>query len=299
MMPPQGSVLGPLLFLIYINDLPTRVSSSISLFADDCVIYKEILNDSDIAALQTNINNVTQWCNDWLMELNISKCKSMCVSRQINICPCYSINNSTLLPVSSYKYLGVHISNDLSWNIHVDYVTKNANQLLGYIKRNFFLAPLSLKLLIYKTLIRPKLEYAASIWNPGITLASAVESIQNRSARFILSNYHRTASTTLMKASLSLPTLSLRRKISRLCLFHKIYHSNPTLRQALFSEPFYVSSRTDHQLKVGIPHCSTSTFNASFLPQTSIDWNRLPAAIVTITASDKFKIAITNLLHDV
>uniref|UniRef100_A0A0K8R7J1 Putative endonuclease/reverse transcript n=1 Tax=Ixodes ricinus TaxID=34613 RepID=A0A0K8R7J1_IXORI len=72
-----------------------------------CVIYKDTFNDSDISALQTDINIITQWCNDWLMELNIS--------RQINICPSYSLNNSTLLPVSSYEYVGVHISKDLSW----------------------------------------------------------------------------------------------------------------------------------------------------------------------------------------
>lgn len=232
------------------------------------------------------------------MELNITKCTSMRVSRHNNTCPSYSINNSTLVSVSSYKYLGIHITNDLSWNIHVQYVTNNANRLLGYLKRNFSLAPLSLKLLLYKTLVRPKLEYAASIWSPGITLASAVESIQNRSARFILSNYHRTASVTSMKSSLSLPDLSLRRKISRLCLFHKIYYSNPALRQALFLEPSYISSRVDHDLKVGIPHCSTSTFNASFLPQTSIDWNRLPAHIVSITNTVYFKNAITNFLTD-
>lgn len=291
---PQGSVLGPLLFLIYINDLPMHVSSSISLYADDCVIYKEIINDSDISVLQTDINNVTQWCSEWHMELNTSKCRSMRVSRHNNTCPSYNIINSPLLSVTSYKYLGVHLTNDLSWNLHVEYVTNSANRLLGYLKRNLSLTPVSLKLLIYKTLVRTKLEYAASIWDPGITLSSAVESIQNRSARFILSNYHRTSSVTSMKASLSLPNLSLRRKISRLCLFQKIFHSNPTLRQTLFLEPSYISLRTNHHLKVGVPQCNTSSFNASFLPQTSIDWNRLPAPIVSITDATDFKIAITK-----
>lgn len=124
------------------------------------------------------------------MELNTFKCRSMRVSRQNNTCPSYCINNSTLLSVSTYKYLGVHITNDLSWNIHVEYITNNANRLLGYLRRNFSLAPVSLKLLLYKTLVRTKLEYAGSIWNPGVFLASSIEFIQNRSAHFILSNYH-------------------------------------------------------------------------------------------------------------
>lgn len=223
----------------------------------------------------------------------------MRVSRQNNTCPSYCINNSTLLSVSTYKYLGVHITNDLSWNIHVDYITNNANRLLGYLRRNFSLAPVSLKLLLYKTLVRTKLEYAGSIWNPGVSLASSIESIQNRSARFILSNYHRTASVTSMKASLHLPNLSFRRKIARLCLFHKMYHSNPALRASLISEPSYISPRTDHPLKVGIPYCITSTFYASFLPLTSVDWNRLPASVVSLTDAADFKTAITDVLNNV
>lgn len=152
-------------------------------------------------------------------------------------------------------------------------------------------------MLIFKTLIAPKREYTTSIWNHGINNTSAVESIQNPSAGFIPSNYHRTANTPLMKACLPLTILFLCQKLSRQCFFHKIYHCNPTFRQALFSESFYIS-HTDHQLKVEIPHCSTSTLNASLLPQTPIDWKRLFAAIATITVSNNFKIAITNLLND-
>lgn len=71
---PQGSVLGPLLFLISNNDLPQSVSSSISLFADDCVVYREIASDLDISILQSDINSISNWCDSWLMELNMSRC---------------------------------------------------------------------------------------------------------------------------------------------------------------------------------------------------------------------------------
>lgn len=169
--------------------------------------------------------------------------------------------------------------------------------MLGYVKRNFSLAPVALKLTLYKTLIRPRLEYAASVWDPGqVTLITALEAIQNRSARFILSNYHNTASVTAMKATLSLPPLALRRSISRLSLFHKIYFHNSILRDKLISRPFYVSSRNDHNHKVGIPISNTTTFHSSFVPRTSREWNHLPGTIATITDSDLFKTAITNLL---
>lgn len=107
---PQGSVLGPLLFLIYINDLPNNISSNIKLFADDCVIYREIKNPADHLTLQFDLDNVSSWCNTWLMNLNTSKCKIMRVSRRTcDISSDYLLNNSSLSKVTSYKYLGVTI----------------------------------------------------------------------------------------------------------------------------------------------------------------------------------------------
>lgn len=293
---PQGSVLGPLLFLIYINDLPTNISSSISLFADDCVIYREIASDCDVSALQSDSNRVLQWCDRWKMKLNINKCKSMRISRLNTQTFCYSINNVPLEDVSTYKYLGVHISSTLSWKTHINYVINNANRTLGYLRRNFNQATSSLKLLLYKTLVRPKLEYAASVWDPNTaSLCNELESIQNRASRFILSNYHRTSSVTSMKESLSLPLLERRRKIFRLCLFHKIYHSNPTLRNRLLSRPSYVSSRIDHHHKVHVPSCRTNLFQDSFVPSTCASWNRLPRSVADIGDEIAFRSAVTNL----
>lgn len=162
---PQGSVLGPLLFLIYINDLADRVSSSIRLFADDCVIYRKITNSDDSSLLQCDLNNISSWCDNWLMNLNPTKCKYMRISKtssNLNL-PVYSLNSTALDSVLSYKYLGVHISSDLSWHKHTEYITNNANRMLGFLRRNFSLAPVSLKLLLYKTVVRSKLEYASAI----------------------------------------------------------------------------------------------------------------------------------------
>lgn len=295
---PQGSVLGPLLFLIYINDLPSRVHSSINLFADDCVIYREIRNANDSLALQSDLNAVSSWCSEWVMTLNINKCKVMHVSRTSAPSSTYTLQQHTLDIVSSYKYLGVHISNNLSWDQHVTYVSNSANRLLGYLKRNFSSISSSLKLLLYKTLIRPKLEYAASIWDPHQEfLVTGVEAIQNRSARFILSNYHRTASVSYMKSTLFLPNLSLRRKILRLSLFHKIYfHAH--LHNFLLSAPSYISRRVDHRYKVAPFTCKTNAFYHSFFPHTVNEWNRLPETLVSIQDNKLFKAALLAHFSD-
>lgn len=295
---PQGSVLGPLLFLIYINDLPMNINSSVSLFADVCVIHRQITNNDDVQILQSDIDSISDWCALWKMKLNIKKCKSMRISRVNTTPPEYSLNNVGLEVVFSYKYLGVIVSSNLSWKPHIDYVVSNANRSLGYIRRNFKYSPSSLKLVLYKTLVRPKLEYAASVWHPGIaSLTDELEAVQNRSCRFILSSYHRTSSVTTMKATLSLPLLEHRRQISRLCLFHKIYHSNFILKGRLLSNPSYMSTRVDHRFKVGVPSCHTKCFHDSFVPSTSVCWNQLPRAVAEILDVVAFRRAASRLFE--
>uniref|UniRef100_A0A6B0V3W3 Putative endonuclease/reverse transcript n=1 Tax=Ixodes ricinus TaxID=34613 RepID=A0A6B0V3W3_IXORI len=220
----------------------------------------------------------------------------MRISRTSPNMPFYHLTNVPLAPVSSYKYLGVHITCNLSWKLHVEYVINNANRMLGYLKRNFSLAPSALKLTLYKSLVRSKLEYASSIWDPSQSnLINVLEAVQNRSARFILGNYHRTASVSSMKITLSLPNLSLRRKVARLCLFHKIYHANSYLKQRLFIPPFYISRRIDHHLKVGISKCNANAFLLSFVPKTSLEWNHLSASVIYIIDTQMFKNAINTL----
>lgn len=298
---PQGSVLGPLLFLIFINDLPDAITSSIRLFADDCVLYRVMSSTSDPSALQSDLDRISTWCDIWKMRLNTNKCKMMRISRRSNISErsptSYNIHGHQLETTATYKYLGVHITNNLSWETHVNYIISNANRTLGYLRRNFFMAPSDLKLILYKTLIRPKLEYACSVWDPAQDyLINAIESIQNRSARFILTNYYRKASVTSMKRTLNLPNLSVRRKLSRLNLFHKIYHFNPQLKNELLSSPSYLSSRVDHPFKVNVPHCSTNLCFHSFIPKTSDEWNRLPTSIATITDARAFRSAVERHL---
>lgn len=108
---------------------------------------------------------------------------------------------------------------------------------LGYLHRNFSTAPSSLKMLLYTPLIRPKLEYASAVWDPATDkLINSLELVQNNSVRFILYNYNRTASVSAMKTNLSLSSLSSRRKIARLVLFHKLYHHS-TLRNDFIFQP--------------------------------------------------------------
>lgn len=243
-----------------------------------------------------SLNAVANWCRVWLMELNINKCKVMRVSRSNGSQFIYYLNGTPLEFTTCYKYLGVHITSNLTWALHIEQIINKANRMLGYLRRNFSRAPSSLKLSLYKTLIRPKLEYAASVWDPSHSnLITSLELVQNNSTRFIFSNYNRTASISSMKTNLSL-TLSSRRKLSRLATFHKLYH-HPILRDELIQQPQYLSHRIDHPHKVGIISYHTNTADQSFLPRSSREWNHLPPEVVAINDNHLFRETLANIVY--
>lgn len=220
----------------------------------------------------------------------------MRVSRSNTTCPPYFLHSHPLESVRSYRYLGIHITNTLSWKLHIEHIASKANKTLGYLRRNFTLAPSSLKSLLYMTYVRPQMEYASSIWDPGqVSLTQVLETVQNRATRFILGNYHRTSSVTQMKKSLNLLPLATRRKHFRICLFHKIFYSNFQLRSRWIQPAPFISHRRDHQHKVTVPHCNTVTCAQSYFPLTSKEWNSLPASLTSITDSTQFRRILTTL----
>ena len=126
---PQGTVLGPLLFLVYINDMPSCIQSPARLFADDCLVYKKIRSADDCAELQEDLQQLQEWEGRWLMQFHPEKCEVITISnRRSPIKYGYSIHGHHLQHVNNAKYLGVTINKSLSWNTHVDNVTKKANR---------------------------------------------------------------------------------------------------------------------------------------------------------------------------
>ena len=177
----QRSVLGPVLFLIFIDDLPDNIRSSVWLFAEDCVLYRNIKSPLDC---QNDLNSLARWVMDWQMKFNVSKCHSMRVTRlRFN----YTLHQQTLEQVQSAKYLGLTITDDLDWGQHISEFTCKATKTLGFLWRNLALAPTCrhTKEVAYKTLVRPQLEYAATIWHPyHETQTAMVEKVQRTVAKW-------------------------------------------------------------------------------------------------------------------
>lgn len=295
---PQGSVLGPLLFSIFINDLPSHLTSSVRLFADDCIIYRQIRSTTDHAILQQDLECVTNWCTSWQMTLNTDKCKIMTVSRKhSNSLFTYSLNSVTLSRTSSYKYLGVYLTSNLSWAEHIQCITAKASRTLGYLIRNLHSAPVSTRKLAYLTFVRPQLEYASAIWSPHQAyLIHSLEAIQNRAARFISHDYNRHSSVTSIKLSLSLTSLQTRRDIALLCLLQKLIYSRHASTLPL-TRPMRTSRRLHNNLSFQRLFGRTLAFNSSALPRAIKCWNGLPDCIATIRDPLIFKNELTTFMH--
>ena len=152
---PQGSVLGPLLFLIFINDLAEHTLSTVRLFADDCVMYRQIANVHDCKVLQEDLNQLHEWEERWQLNFNKAKCNIMRAThaRQKKIIFGYELDGVLLKDTDSTSYLGVELSADMKWNSHVKKVTAKGNTMLGILRRNLKNCPKNLKDLAYKSIL--------------------------------------------------------------------------------------------------------------------------------------------------
>ena len=168
---PQGTVLGPLLFLYFINDLPEFIKSSqAKLFADDSLLFKVIRNDTDRALLQNNLTALEHSKITWQMSFNPTKCVVLLIStnKKTGLSTQYQLHGHTFEMVDSSKYLGMAIRDDLSWETRVQNTASKANRTLGFLRRNMKDCTKPVKDLTYKTMIRPVMEYSAAVWDPTL-----------------------------------------------------------------------------------------------------------------------------------
>ena len=279
---PQGTVLGPVLFLLHINDINENVSSETRLFADDCVCYREINDISDCEALQQDINKLGEWAEKWGMRFQPVKCNMMRLSRKRNnIEYKYKLKGEELEYLDSIKYLGVNIKNNLHWGEHIDAICNKAYKILGLLRRNLSSCPQKVKLLAYKGLIRPILEYACTVWDPHQKyLQDKLEQVQHQAARFITSNYSTEPGTmTKILKDLKLEPLIIRRKNCRLVLLCKGLNNQAAIPTDKLQRPKRTTRKMHQEYYINIPS-RTETLKSSFLPNTIRDWNLLPSEVI-------------------
>ena len=295
---PQGSVLGPVLFLMYINDLPDYITngSNVNLFADDSILYKEIKSEQDAINLQQDLDNLQRWEKDWLMSFHPQKCQVLHITNKrkpFNFE--YSIHGHTLETVQSAKYLGVHLHHKLNWNTHIDKMVNKARQTSSFINRNLRKSPESSKELAYKAMLRPVLEYASTVWDPHTQEnINKIEMVQRRAARFVKNQYGQTASVTNMLKQLDWLTLRERRAQAKAVMFYKIIHGVVCVPASEIQQLIAVRGYTHRYL---IPFARTIIYQHSFFPDTIRLWNAIPTKIAACTDVDTFNQQVQSLLR--
>jgi len=308
---PQGTVLGPILFLCHINDLPDAVKSNVRLFADDCLLYREIQSQEDHNILQNDLQELEQWAARWGMRFNAKKCYIMSIKQRSS--RFYDLSGHILQQVKTNPYLGVTISEDLKWEPHISKITGKASSTVGFLRRNLKMCPTASKKLAYVTLIRSTLEYAASAWDPHfIKDVRKLELVQHKAVRFIVGDYisKYPGFITSKLEELNIPTLEERRKNIRLALFYKVaYGQVPAINPSDYLQAEVNTRRRARPTRLQdytVPdsvktqsrnHCMcyktttgrTEPYKHSFFNRTTVDWNNLSEVQILSTSVDQFR----------
>ncbi|KAK6169191.1 hypothetical protein SNE40_020289 [Patella caerulea] len=232
------------------------------------------------------------------MEFHPNKCNVLTISRKQNpLRHQYTLHGHILEAVTRAKYLGCLLTSDMRWNDHISSICGKANKTLGFLRRNLNISSIKVKENAYKSLVRPLVEYASSVWDPYQQKdIYRLEMIQRRAARYVSNRFGNRSSVDHMLNHLNWRSLEQRRKDARLTLLYKIVNDKVCIEKS--GRLITPSRRTRHtqQHSFQITSCSSDYRKFSFFPRTIREWNSLPPDIVTLETSDAFK-AQVSLLH--
>ena len=283
---PQGSVLGPLLFLIFINDLTHVIDhTNMRLFADDTCLF--ITVDNRITAsndINDDLRAIQNWSDEWLVTFSAPKTKSMVVSRKrdAHLNPPLSFDNSVVDEVSNHKHLGIVLSNDLGWANHIDEICTKAMRRLDVIQSFKFKLDRNALERFYMSFVLPIMEYGDVVWagSPDCDLEK-LDKVHIRAMRIITGATER-SNINSMYEDLGWVSLSRRRLIHRLTLFYKITN-NMTPQYLADIVPPTVGDRQIYNLRsrdnITQIHAQKQRYTKSFFPATIREWNSLPMEI--------------------
>ena len=291
---PQGTVLGPLLFILYINDIGEGTSSTIRLFADDALIYRKISSTQDAATLQKDLDTLVEWSKQWQMRFNPAKCSLLRVTRKRSpVKTSYTMMGTGLETMDHHPYLGVELASGLEWKHHIKQITGKAQRTLNFLQRNLHRCPQKVREQAYVALVRPTLEYAATVWDPYHQKeVNSLERVQRKAVRFITRKYSRRDSVSALRSDLGLPTLKQRRLTSKLTMFYKIHHQEVAVEipnHYVPSSTPSIKTRKKHTEQYNIISTRSDTYKHSFYPSVIPVWNQLPESFITSPTTPIFK----------
>ena len=299
---PQGSILGPLLFLIYINDLPLNIKSNVKIFADDTSLFSKVINPTTSATvLNKDMEQISTWANQWKMSFNPDITKQaveVYFSRKcsLNTPAPILFNGSPVSVEPSQKHLGLHLDQKLTFSHHLNEKISKVNKIIGMITRLRSLLPRSALLTIYKSYARPHLDYSDIIYdNPGnMSFVNKLESIQYNAA-LAITGCIRGTSRDKLYAEIGIESLFDRRYCRKLCFFYKIVNGYApsylkTYLPDIYANPYVTRSNTVlNQIKT-----RTARYKDSFFPFCCSQWNLLDMQLRELPSISSFKNALAR-----
>lgn len=283
---PQGSVLGPTLFTIFVNDMPRQVESSVKLFADDTKLYSRVPVGRE-GALQSDIDSLVRWAEKWLLPFNSGKCKVMHLGYH-NPGHAYVLNGTLIEATSEEKDLGVIIDDQLKFHGQASVAVSKASQILSVVKRSFCnLDEVTLPLL-YKAMVRPFLEYGNVVWGPfNKTDQKRLEKVQRRATRMVSSVKHLPYEDRLCR--LKLPSLLYRRRRGDMIAVYQMLHGGMDISPEAFLSRNTSQLTRGHGWKLHKPRAKSFVRRNAFSFRVVNDWNSLPAEVVSADSVNQFK----------
>jgi len=282
---PQGSVLGPLLFVLFINDLPDNIKSQVFMFADDTKLYREVTSIEDQTQLQIDLDKLQDWSNKWLLKFHPGKCKVLRIGTKTGLTKVpYKMvtekNEVIELEESSHeKDIGVIIDDKLNFEAHISEKVNTANRIAGTIRRTYEHLDEESFALLFKALVRPHLEYANSVWCPykkkDIT---KVENVQRRASKLIPTLRNLPYEERLRK--LKLPSLTYRRARGDMIEVFKIRKGLYDPEVSNFLPETNKHTTRGHDLKIFKQRGRLNLRKYSFCLRVVDRWNELPDDVI-------------------
>lgn len=287
---PQGSVLGPVLFLLYINDIVDIFGGglSVKLFADDVKIYSVIKDVNDISTFQAGLHELNEWSVNWQLPISLKKCAILHLGGKNN-CHIYEVNGVCLPNVNEITDLGILIDSNLRFISHYRATVNKAHHRASLILKSFLSRDRILLFKAFCVYVRPLLEYCSPVWAPVYkTDIDLFERVQRRFTKRLQGLHHLSYHDRLLCLN-NAESLELRRLKHDLIMIFKIVHNFVAMD---FSDFFALSDYTrtrGHDFKLSKPICNNNARQFTFACRRIDVWNALPASVFNCVSIDGFK----------